>query len=65
MNRLKIKAGETTNDIEITVDGVKMENLTNITIHPIGVNDRIMVTFTGYVSELDIDILGEFAQADK
>ena len=63
MNNLKIKAGKTTNDVEIILDGNKLENITELYIHPLKVNELIKVTFTGYVSEIDIDVIGEFIQA--
>jgi len=65
VNSLKISAGKTTDDIKVTVDGVKMDGLTEIRIHPMKVNELIMVTFTGYVSNIDIDVIGEFKQLNE
>ena len=54
--KLEIKGGPSTNNVEIFMDGKQLNNVLDLTLHPITVNDLITVTMTLLIKDLRLDI---------
>jgi uncharacterized membrane protein YvbJ len=56
MAKLEIKGGPSTNDLEVCLDGRKLDNVVSLTLNPIRANQEITVSMTMFVNDLSIEL---------